>query len=82
MDKPLYDIQGKRITVGSLVAYPAATTNGEVTRVAMALGRVNAVRPGRIFCAIVVDDVLSTGAVSPENVVVLEEPVWPNSSTP
>lgn len=65
MDKPLYDIQGKRITVGSLVAFSYAFE--------LLKERVVDTRPG--FYNLVME----SGLHVPSMVcAVLEEPVWPN----
>jgi hypothetical protein len=70
MSKPLYDIQGKRIRVGSLVAV-SGLLGQEVGRVksleAPYLGPLSVA-----FCT-----GLSQG-IWPNECVVLEEPVWPN----
>lgn len=75
----LYDIQGKPIRVGSLVAFAAGEAHLKV-------GRVFAVGVSRAWVSIRHDheaskDVVFTVCKGPADgyCVVLEEPVWPNS---
>lgn len=79
MSKPLYDIQGVPIKVGSLVAYPKVVTNGVINKVVLVRSRVSALSHDRVYCLSVDGLLIMSGSADAGDVVVLEEPVWPNS---